>query len=68
MKLTKFGKRTLALIALAVILIALAVGAVLVLTDTLRISMDARKAYNVLYMAVCLPVGIGMAMKLKDFI
>lgn len=67
MKLTKFGKRTLALIALAVILIALAVGAVLVLTDTWHISMDAHKAYNVLFMAVCLPVGIGVAMKLKDF-
>jgi len=67
MKLTKFGKRTLALIALAVILIALAVGAVLVLTDTWHISMDAHKAYNVLFMSVCLPVGIGVAMKLKDF-
>ncbi len=67
MKLTKFGKRTLALIALAVILIALAVGAVLVLTDTWHISMDAHKAYNVLYMAVCLPEGIRVAMKLKDF-
>ena len=50
MKLTKFGRRTFALIALALILIALAIGAVLVLTDTF-----------------CLPVGIGAAMKLKDY-
>ena len=67
MKLTKFGRRTFALIALALILIALAIGAVLVLTDTWHISMDAHKVYNVVYMAVCLPVGIGAAMKLKDY-
>lgn len=67
MKLTEFGKRTLALIALALIVIALVVGAVLVLTDTRHISMDAHKAYNVLYMAVCLPVGVGVAMKLIDY-
>ena len=68
MKLTKFGKKTLILIALALILIALAVGAVLVLTDTWHISMDAHKAYNVVYMAGCLPVGIAVTIILKDHI
>lgn len=68
MRLTKFGKRTLALIALPLILIALILGAVLVVTDTWRISMDAHKLFNVFYMAVCLPVGIEVAMKLKDYL
>lgn len=68
MRLTKFGKRTLALIALAIVLIALAIGAVLVLTDTWHISMDAHKTYNVVYMAVCLPVGIAATIMLKDHI
>ena len=67
MRLTRFGKRTLALIALVLLFIMLAIGAVLVLTDTWHINLSAHKAYNVFYMAVCLPAGIGAAMKLKDF-
>ena len=67
MKLTKFGKRTFALIALALVIIALIIGAVAIFTGSWHLSMTTNKAYNVFYMAVCLPVGIGVAMKLKDF-
>ena len=67
MKLTKFGKRTLALIALALVLIALIIGAVMVFTDKWHINLAAHKAYNVVYMAVGLPAGIAAAMKLGDF-
>lgn len=67
MKLTKFGKRVFTLIILALILIALIIGAVAVFKDSWHLSMDSNKVYNVFYMAVCLPAGIGVAMKLKDF-
>ena len=67
MKLTKFGRKVFALIILAIIIIALIVGAVAVFKDSWHLSMDSNKAYNVFYMAVCLPVGVGLAVKLKDF-
>ncbi|MBR4404839.1 MAG: hypothetical protein IKW84_00070 [Bacteroidaceae bacterium] len=66
MKLTHFGKRVFALIILALIVIALIVGAVAIFKDSWHLSMDSNKAYNVIYMAVLLPVGIGVALKLKD--
>ncbi|MBO4561183.1 MAG: hypothetical protein J5705_04350 [Bacteroidaceae bacterium] len=61
MKLTHFGKRVFALIVIALI-----VGAVAIFKDSWHLSMDSNKAYNVIYMAVLLPVGIGVALKLKD--
>ena len=67
MKLTKFGRRTFALIALALIIMALIIGAVAIFTGSWHLSMDSNKVYNVFYMAVCLPVGVGLAVKLKDF-
>jgi hypothetical protein len=67
MKLTKFGKRTFALIAIALIVMALIIGAVAIFTGSWHPNMAANKVYNVIYVAVCLPVGVGAAMKLKDF-
>ena len=67
MKLTKFEKRIIALIILAIILMVLSVGAVAVFTGSWHLSVESNKAYNVFYAAVCLPAGIGVAMKLKDF-
>ena len=68
MKLTKFGKRTFALIALAIIAIALVIGAVILLGNNAWRLCLGQKAYNVLYMAVCLPVGIASILKLTDHI
>lgn len=67
MKLTKFGRRTFALIALALIIMALIIGAVAIFTGSWHLNIASNKVYNVFYMAVCLPVGIGVAMKLKDY-
>ena len=69
MKLTNFGKKTFAWLAIILIATALIVGAVLMLTGIWQPSFsEVKKAFNVIYMAVCLPVGIAGALKLKDFI
>lgn len=69
MKLTKFGKKTFALIAIVLIAIALIIGAVLMFTGVWHINYSqTTKAYNVVYMAVCLPIGIAGAIKLTDFL
>lgn len=68
MKLTNFGKKTFAVLAIVLILVALSIGAVLVFTGQWHLSLLTSKAYNVVYMAICLPIGIAGVLKLTDFI
>ena len=56
MKLTKYGKKVLSRTAAAAALLVMITGAIMMLTDKITWLMSGSKVYNVLYIAVIMPV------------